>query len=371
MARLTCALVLAALGCGKPVGLGGAATPLASIQVQVDGDAATAAATHLRVALVWGAEWLPEPFCFLPPESPAAATVQQAGCQDSLGFVPNLVAASVPVTPGVPTTIQLFDLPSADVMVGDITGRVAYGSLVLFDDLDDSGTLELRRSQPDFFDMDGGLPPDAAVFGGGGGVGGRRSDVVYGASFFSMSAPDLRLAYREGAFLETGFYPRSGCPDPVAGFSIVGAGGFSLAAAEAAALAGQLPPEDPATCSAAPLTTGVVTITAQDPSLVSQVACTRRNSDGIPRYRKPPGDMRDLGSSPWACVTIPNLDTVTSDAGAAAANQIQLVVSTTGNNVCKSVTHYVLRGCDNDPTCDPPSWDETASPPAWWPCPTP
>ena len=97
----------------------------------------------LRVALVWGAQWLTEPFCVLPAESPEAAAVIDAGCRDPFGFVPALVSVSVPIAVDVPATLTLSQLPAADVMVGDVTARVAYGSLVVFDDRNGSGTLEL------------------------------------------------------------------------------------------------------------------------------------------------------------------------------------------------------------------------------------
>jgi hypothetical protein len=52
--------------------------------------------------------------------------VRDAGCRKPFGFVPQSVAASVPLTPGEPTTLTLDELPSTDVLVGDATARVAY-----------------------------------------------------------------------------------------------------------------------------------------------------------------------------------------------------------------------------------------------------
>ena len=97
----------------------------------------------LRVALVWGAQWLTEPFCILPAESPEAAAVIAAGCRDPFGFVPAACRPACRSTVDVPATLTLVQLPAADVMVGDITARVAYGSLVVYDDRDGTGTLEL------------------------------------------------------------------------------------------------------------------------------------------------------------------------------------------------------------------------------------
>ena len=92
----------------------------------------------------------------------------------------------------MPATLTLSQLPAPDVMVGDVTARVAYASLVVFDDRDDSGTLELSRPRrpPFAFEDERGFQP------------GRPDslDVIYGASFVTMTAPDQRVAYREGAF---------------------------------------------------------------------------------------------------------------------------------------------------------------------------
>ena len=233
---IACVALAASLlpsGCGKPLGLGGAVTPLVQIHVQATDPSLVAPAdAHLRVALVWGLQWQPEPFCFLPPESPEAAAVIAAGCRDSFGFVPNLVAADIPIAPGAPATIDLDSLPDAGVMVGDPSARIAYASLVVYDDRNLDGILDLRHPQRQ---RRRGEPIDDAA---------GQADVVYGASFISMTEPDQRVAYREGGFDETvAFYPRRNCPDPPASFSILSAGGFS--AAEAIALAEQVPPELP------------------------------------------------------------------------------------------------------------------------------
>ena len=71
-----------------------------------------------------------------------------AGCRDPFGFVPDVVSVSVPIDVDAPATLTLTQLPAADVMVGDVTARVAYGSLVVFDDRDDTGTLELSTAAP-------------------------------------------------------------------------------------------------------------------------------------------------------------------------------------------------------------------------------
>jgi len=361
------AVVAWLLSCGDLVGLGGPATPLAQVRALVTGELAPlrppeleGETPRLRVALVWGAQWLPEPFCFLPPESPEAAAVQAAGCPDSFGFVPSRVAANAAVEPGVPATLDLVSLPAADVMVGDVTARIAYASLIVYDDRNDNGTLDLHRPPHHWEERqevpaaDAGLEP--------------TDDVVYGGSFVSMTLPDQRVAFREGEYAESvAFYPRVGCPPPEPGFSVLTAGGFSQADAIAAALEGRLPAEDPATCGAATLDDAVVSVALQAPAGVKQLACIADGAGGTTQYREPPAGAPDLASLAWACVGLPRLPD-DLDGGSAGPGSVQLVVASAPGAACRRVVHYTLRGCEGDPECAAPTWDLTASPPAWWPC---
>jgi hypothetical protein len=357
-----CLAALLTAGCGRLEGFGGPAPPLASFNVVLHGDPAAlrpagVADVHaLRVALVWGAQWLTEPFCVLPAESPEAAAVIEAGCRDPFGFVPAAASVSVPIEADVPTTLTLVQLPAADVMVGDVTARVAFGSLVVFDDRDDSGTLELSRP---LRAPSGGRqrPPEG---------GGSSADIIYGASFVTMTAPDQRVAYREGAFdAASAFYPRAGCDPPPPAFSVLAAGGFSAAAGLAAALAGALPPEDPSTCSVAAPADATIEIAARAPADIEEVGCDERTDDSSVRYREPPAFAPSLASRTVACAHLPRFDTGT---GSPASDLIQLVVSGFAAEPCKGLTHYTLRGCREDVNCPIPEWDFTGSPPAWWPC---
>ncbi|HXU06767.1 MAG TPA: hypothetical protein VN903_37695 [Polyangia bacterium] len=357
--------VLLVAGCGKLEGFGGVAPPLASFNVVLHGDlaplrpAGVADVHALRVGLVWGAQWLTEPFCVLPAESTDVTAVIDAGCRDPFGFVPAAVSVSVPIDVEVPTTLTLVQLPAADVMVGDVTSRIAFGSLVVFDDRDDSGTLELSF-------------PQRAPSGGGGGRDRpppgmpQSADIIYGASFFTMTAPDQRVAYREGAFdSASAFYPRAGCePPPRPGFSVLGAAGFSAATALASVLAGTLPPEDPSKCSEAAPADATIEIAAQAPADVQEVGCDERTDDSSVRYREPPASSPDLANRVVACAHLPTFDT---GAGSPASDLIQVVVSGHPFDRCKGLTHYTLRGCREDVNCPIPDWDFTASPPAWWP----
>jgi hypothetical protein len=245
-------------------------------------------------------------------------------------------------------------LPAADVMVGDITSRVAYGSLVVYDD-DGNGTLELATPR---------RTPSGGDEGRDDTSGTDSADVVYGASFLTMTVPDKRVAFAEGSFTPSAFYPRSGCPDPpTQTFSILGAGGFSAADGLAAAATGVLPTENPPCSENAPADE-TVAIGVQDSATAREVSCLQRSDDSSVRYREPPTDSPDFSGRLTACVHLPSFE---------AGNQsslIQLVVSGRPGDRCKGLTHYTLRGCRENVACPVPDWDFTATPPSWWPCPS-
>jgi hypothetical protein len=361
-------LGISLVGCHKLVGLGAPVTPLVSIKVQVNGDFSRMASP--RIALVWGMQWQPEPFCVVEaesPESPAAAAVATAGCPDNFRFVPDRDAADVPIQPGSLATLTLVDLPSADVMVGDITSRVAYASLIVYDDSNSNGTFDLRH--PPHHRRRGEPPPQDD----GGAAG--PPDIVWGASFISMTLPDQRVAFVEGAFNSTvAFYPRSGCPDPPPGFSLLSAGGFSAADALASVPNGPLPLEASGSCATASLDQTVV-LTLQAPSTELQaLSCMANDGGGTSYYVEAPANAPDFyiagQSNPAgsahvaACTGFPHLS---ADDGGVPPGQ-QLVVASAPTEDCQYLTHYTLRGCNNDPACATPNWNITASPPFWWPC---
>jgi hypothetical protein len=380
---------LALVSCGKPVGLDVPVTPLVQIHVLVPSDSATLAAldggahesfggdldagnsdggagptgaggspTQLHAALVWGLQRLPEPFCILPLAG--ADVVQGAGCRDSFGFIPDRVAADTPITPGVPASLDLYTLPAADVMVGDITGRIAYGSVYIYQDTNGNGVLDLRHPPRQ---RRRGEPIDDAA---------GTADKVYGASFISMTLPDRRVSFLEGSFSElqdVAFYPREGCAAPPDGFSILSASGFPAAAAIARGLAGETPPAetDPAQCQVA-TTDDTIIVPLQDPAGLTDLACTTNDKGGVTYYRAAPTDPVDLRNRAWACTGFPQIGV---DGGAPSGQQLVVSGLVYGPYLepCKYTRHYTLRGCENDPFCASPSWgDPPVPPPAWWPC---
>jgi len=344
------AMLALVAGCDDLIGFSGDVPPLATIDVTVTG-AVPADTVALRVALVWGEQWVTETRCIGMPETPEVAATLAAACRDPFAFTPARVAASVDVVPGAAVPFALFELPGADVMVGGTSARVAYGSLVLYDDRDDSGALELSR--PELLPGNLNGPPDDLDDDR------TSADTILGASFVTMTAADARLAFREGAFdAGAAFYPRSGCGAPPPGFSILRAGGFTLEAALAAVAAGKLPDEDPASCAEQALAVTAIELAAGD---AREVGCQQRATTGQPRYRQPPDDDPGLATHPYACAPV------------ASAGLTELLVAGTADAVCKGLTHYTLRGCDTagDLACDQPEWDFTSSPPAWWPCEAP
>jgi hypothetical protein len=354
------ALAAATAGCGDLSGFAGKVPPLATVHVQTTGDFASVqvpgpGAPALRAALVWGAQWLTEPLCILPPDDSSVARMITAGCRDPFGFVPDRVAVDAPLAAGGTAELDLFDLPAADVMVGSVTARVAYATIVVYDDRDGDGTLTMGRPNR-LGGRDNGPPQDTGM---------STLDRVYAASFVTMTEHDSRLAFREGGFDPTAaFYPRSGCGDPLPSFSIVSAGGFSAADAVAAQLRGDLPKEDPAACREQPAGTPIA-VAFRPPAQLHELACEERATDSSIRYREPPADAPDFTSRTTACAKVP-------DFGSGKANgAIQLVISGRPDDSCVGVTHYVLRGCRNDALCELPAWDITATPPSWWPCPVP
>lgn len=353
-------LCVALAACGKLKGFSGDVPPLATFEIQATGS--PPANADLKVALVWGRQWLVEPLCIVPidprDDANAVKAVKDAGCRDPFGFVPALDGADEMVDPTGAATMPLITLPGADVMVGDLTARVAYGSFVVYDDQNHDGTLDLAVPN---------RPPD---FGGGGGGGGMGSgsdstitqDVVVGASFVTMLQPDTRVAYREGAFLTTGFYPRAGCGDPPVGFSIESASGFTDQAAITATLMGMVPQEtDLSQCVQRAPESGPVTVAMQPPSrALEELACRERNTDSTVRYHEPPTDPPDLTGRTTACVHYPSFG-MPSDV-------IELVVAGHPEDSCMGLTHYILKGCREGPDCGTPDWDHSLAPPSWWPC---
>ena len=379
------AIAVAATGCNNVKGFGGPVPPLVQFNVLVTGELPPGTTPHsLQVALVWGAQWLPEPFCVIPVDqtNPLATYIEAvitAGCRDPFGFVPARVTASVPVTIGTPTTLPLTSDPSTDLLVGSITSRSGYASLVFYDDVDGDGTLGLSSSRPaQFGGRDGPDQGETTDF----------PDIVYGTSFLTMTAPDQRVAFLQGTFDPTAaFYPRKDCPAPdptdpsmntANGFYVLGASGFDASTALAISAKGMLPPEKDLTqCTISPtpatppgpdgLIPAVISIAAKTPAQdLDEVSCVEQTLDGSVRYRQPPTDApADFAVRITSCAPLPSLG---GGDGGTPPVLTQFIVSGLPGDRCEGLTHYTLRGCREDVYCAVPDWDFTANPPNWWTC---
>jgi hypothetical protein len=364
-----CVLALVA-GCSKLQGLGGQPPPLVTFNVQVTGTPPPGA--DLNVALVWGREWLVEPLCIelidpglIDPRDDAmmVTAVLTKGCRDPFGFIPARVYATTQLAPNGTATIELDSLPSADLMVGDLTARVAYASLIAYDDKNGDGTLNLAVPfrPSDFGDNSGS--------GSGSGSGSddtHTPDEILGASFITMTDPDQRIGYREGAFIQSGFYPRAGCGDPPTAFSILAASGFTELAAVTATVMNTVPQQtDISQCVQRAPDAGPVAFAYGDPTsrALTELACTERTTDSTVRYHEPDATMPDFTNRTLACAHYPSLGGTPSDV-------IELVVSGRTDDSCVGLTHYILKGCREGPGCGTPDWDHSLAPPSWWPCPT-
>jgi hypothetical protein len=356
MAAMKYVALLALAACGNLDGFGGPPVPLATFTVEVDNVPGVVKGTpHLQVAFVWGREWLVEPLCIVPvdprDDAQKVNAVIAAGCRDPFGFVPARVDSNVPIELGTPATLTLNTLPGADVMVGDLTARVAYASFVVYDDANGNGLFDLAfPNRPQ--DMGGG--PDMGT------MPTITNDIVYGASFVAMTRPDQRAAFREGDFIQTGFYPRAGCSDPPPKFSLLAASGFSAQDAITATLAGTVPQEsDVSQCAESAPADAVVQFPVQIADRdVKELACTERSTDSTVRYREPPADPPDLMNRTAACVHYPSFGD--------PSDVIEYVISGRSDDSCVGLTHYILVGCREGPDCGTPDWND--APPSWWPC---
>jgi hypothetical protein len=323
-----CALavaVLAGLGCtGSAHDATVAGTPLVVIHGHVD--VAALDRGHPRAALlgalVWAAVPAVNPLCleFYRPELAPA-------CPDPYGMFWGQVERAAPIADDGSFTLELYNLPKASVSVGDEVTRIAYGSLIVVEDVNGDGQPTLpepvggsdRGRGPE---EPGGIPADA--------------DAVVAASFHTLRAEQTRVVFREGGFVtDSGFYPAPGCPAPPPGFSLISAPPY---AEDRAAPGGCEARAIDAPVELAPL--------PRDEGEAFLCRTVQRGS----RVRQPEGDREPISAFQRVCISHEILAIVTPEP-------------------CARLTAYALKGCDTDPLCGEPEWDQTRGPPSWWPCP--
>jgi hypothetical protein len=266
-------------------------------------------------ALIWAGVPPINPLClkFPVPEI-------QPACPDPYGVFLAETERVAPLDPDGNFTVELSHLPRAEVSVGDEVTRIAYGSLVVVEDVNGDGrpTLFAPRVRPD-----------------GSRVPGIEPDTIVAASFSSLHAAQQRVVFREAGFVASStFYPATGCAAPPPGFSVQTAP--PLADTPAAAEACTFRSAD-STVELDPL--------AREPALA--LLCRAVGRD--PRVHEARSeDPRGLSYTP-VCLARDFLALVSAES-------------------CGDLIAFSLRGCDEDPFCLNPQWDHTMSPPLWWPC---
>ncbi len=351
--RRTSSLVLltAIAACGGDLlGLDDGYSPIGTVHVKVQGSLSQIDTSRtngnpprVRAALVWGGPAKADPFCVFPPTSDDAEAVVEAGCPDPFAFLPAvdenggsvMVKSDAPVSAGGTASFDLTELPPAEAMVGEPMGRVAYGSVIIYHDDNRDGFRDPYNSY---------------------------TEPVLGASFATMTAPDKRIAFREGDFgAVSAYYPRRGCPAPPKGFSILGAGGMSRDAIVEALSAKEIPKQDPSACTTETLSDGVITVDLAEASEPPIFDCAAFASYNLPvRYSPPPPSPLELSSFVTACIP--------SAPPAGEKSELEELVAAQTTPGCKQLAHYALRGCSSDLHCEDPEWDVTKNPPSWWPC---
>jgi hypothetical protein len=357
---------VALLSCGDQLkGLAEDPKPLTSIYVQLEGSLEglvdEESRSRLRVGVLWAGINLPEPWClqFLSdligenesddedgdqsredPEldiepnldelNAEALQIALSTCRDPFGVAPALPGPSVALPDDLtqPIEIPIYHLPTAEVMIGTPDARVAYATLLLFEDTAEDRRLTLGETQTtrDLSksrrrgDDDAPSPEERAP----------EIDRVYGASFVSLLEEQVRLVFREGDFVSTFFYPAPDCEAPPIGFSVQRVSGAFQPTCELSSI------EEP------------ISLKIQAPSDRLQELLCQSTPDNYERFPDDP----PLDSVQLTCIS-----------------PIE-VLATLPDSDCKTLEVWTLKECGDgeEGGCDLPEWDYTASPPDWWPC---
>ena len=357
---------------GKIQGLDDSLTPLAELKLSIKqselDDLPSEVRARLRVGLVWLGINIPSTWCAEqltqliislemnpedPPEIPTTLPTADLTvlsklfelCRNPFGVSPLLVGPSAPLAKteenGLITTKLVFNtLPPAEVLIGTPDSRIAYASLVVFDDQNNNQTLDLGFSFPPiFWDDQFGPDDDDSDEGQGQGQGRGRSrgwdldevepDTLYSASFIDLLSNQRRLVFREGQFTESFFYPLGGCTPPQ-GFSIIEVeGDFQQA-----------------TCQIYSMSEPSLLPLSQPSSQKQEVICEPTDVFIFQPPKLMPEEQYEL-------ICISNEELAVSDPTLS----------------CKNLSIIKLSSCPySEPNCSNPEWDQRDMPPSWWPC---
>lgn len=324
ISRAVLGLALGAAACGSGVHDASiASTPLVTLHGHVDTAALTRAHPDvpLIAALVWAGVPAVNPVClqFDRPEL-------QGVCPDPFGVFTGELERGAPVAPDGTFALELYHLPLARVSVGDEATRIAYGSLIILEDVNGDG-------QPSFIgrgmSREGDRRGDVAPLT-------TNADTMVAATFTTLRAAQTRVVFREGGFVkDSGFYPMPGCEAPPRGFSIVEAPPWSEA------------PTAGGGCAARDITSTVEVLPL--PRAEADAFACRSVQRGS-RVREPQEDEKPPRNSQNVCLSHEILAEVVP-------------------GVCRRLRVLALKGCNVDPLCKTPEWDQANTPPSWWPCP--
>ena len=278
-------------------------------------------------ALVWATVPAVNPVCVRFPNDP---TIQGA-CPDPQGVFLGEIEVTAPIAPDGSFDLDLFHLPAFSNSVGDSINRVAYGSILVAEDVNGDGNLDLIQK------------PSGDR--GGPGMENANPDRIVAASFSSLNAHQERLVFLEGAFIPPcltadmmppacSYYYPSTCIDPAAIYR-----NFSVMTTDPGGACADVPlPDDTAVIEAAPLA-----------SAADGLALNCRSIQGSDvTVHAPPADGdAPPGSPPLACPA-------------------PKIVAAVYQQTCSWLRAYALSGCAQDPLCASPEWTTTTAPP-WWP----
>ena len=309
--------------------------------------------SRLRFGLVWLGINIPSTWCAERLSSillgEAFSSVEFAEltqlselCRNPLGVAPILAGPSVALEDAssvisedglITQSIVFTALPPSEVLIGTPDARIAYASLVIFEDLNDNGILDIGQSHPPIFwdeleprrnRNDDSVKESRFSFDDY-----DSADQLYSSSFNSLLDSHQRLVFREGRFNESYFYPLGGCTPPP-GFSYLNVDGDF----------------QEASCTASPIDEPIV-LTLTKPSLSLQEAICAPADVWL---FQPPINEPDSHYQ-YTCLS-PN----------------ELAASDPEQN-CKNLSIIQLVDCPiNEPNCNDAEWDVRDQVPEWWPC---
>lgn len=319
-AALFCAVNAA---CGQVSELGTEPEALLHVRGRLTRPIPTPAAgfISLRAGLVWAGVPVFVPFCFEYGENPlkplqVPTEVAEVGCRNPFLVAPGALGPSVAISPDeLGFEIPITQLPSAEVLIGPLQGRVGYASIVVFDDVDQDGQLDLSRGCGRFGDS------------------GRGRETIYASSFAELTERQTRLTYVEGGFdQDSFFYPHPQCRSlPGEGFSIWDVDGIF---------------ESDSRCQVHGMD-HEVELSPRISADLRHLSCVQRDRQTFPR--PPPRNELDEELI-WEC----------TKEGALA--------TTDPTCPCPEIRLHTLVGCYDELECETPDWDRRDTPPDWWPC---